>query len=219
MIHLSGIPVILCILVLMAGVQVGDVQNTCRRRATGIIGLNILLEGGFPEGTIIMVHGTAVAGVDLAARHFCHGYPEEAGSYLVTEDIIDQQPPDAKMNPEMYLGQMTGKRVVIDSLSAIIERYGIEQTLFLLSMAKDEIREKHANLMFIVYSGIHMPMDMTRIMRLADIVIVFETKIQQSEIQRTLAVQKIRGIAAPRRLLPFIITENGIEASTTSRVV
>ena len=34
-----------------------------------------------------------------------------------------------------------------------------------------------------------------------------------------MAVQKIRGVATPRRLLPFIITDSGIEASTTSRVV
>ena len=41
----------------------------------------------------------------------------------------------------------------------------------------------------------------------------------QTEIERTLAVHKIRDSAAPQRLLPFIITERGIEASTTSRVV
>jgi KaiC/GvpD/RAD55 family RecA-like ATPase len=62
-------------------------------------------------------------------------------------------------------------------------------------------------------------MDMTRIMRVADVVIEFKTEIMQAEIQRTLAVQKIRGGAVPRRMLPFIITDNGIEASTTSRVV
>jgi hypothetical protein len=31
--------------------------------------------------------------------------------------------------------------------------------------------------------------------------------------------QKIKGAATPQRLLPFIITDKGIEASTTSRVV
>jgi KaiC/GvpD/RAD55 family RecA-like ATPase len=219
MIHVFGTPVIICITVLLAAVQVEGDHDDCRRRPTGIVGLNILLEGGFPEGTIIMVHGTAIAGVDLAARHFCYGHPDEVGSYLVPEEIIDGQPPDAKMNPEQYLTRMTGKRVVIDSLSAIIEQYGIDRTLFLLALAKDDIRKKRANLMFIVYSGIHMPMDMTKIMRAADVVIEFKTTIQQSEIQRTLAVQKIRGTAVPRHLLPFIITENGIEASTTSRVV
>ena len=64
-----------------------------------------------------------------------------------------------------------------------------------------------------------MPIEMTRIMRSADIVIEYKTEISQSDIERTLAVQKIKGAAAPQRLLPFIITDKGIEASTTSRVV
>ena len=73
--------------------------------------------------------------------------------------------------------------------------------------------------MFIVFTGIHSPMEMTRLMRAADVVIEFRNSVQQAEIERTLAVQKIRDAAAPQRLLPFIITEKGIEASTTSRVV
>ena len=190
-----------------------------RRRSTGIVGLNLLLEGGFPEGTLIMVHGTAVAGVDLAARHFCDGSPEEAGMYVIPEEMIEAAGPDDKMDPALLLGRMNGSRVVVDSLSAVIERYGIEQTLFLLGLAKDQVREKNGNLMFVVYSDVHTPMDMTRIMRVADVVIEFKTEIMQAEIQRTLAVQKIRGGAVPRRMLPFIITDNGIEASTTSRVV
>ena len=210
---------LICLLALMEVAGLPPVPGQVRKRSTGIVGLNILLEGGFPEGSLIMVHGTAVAGVDLAAQHFCHGHEEEAGTYIVPEDLIEAAGPDAKMNPAMLLAQMGGTRIVVDSLSAIIEQYGIEQTLFLLSLMKDEIRRNKANLMFIVYSGVHSPMEMTRIMRVADVVIEFRTQVQQAEIARTLAVQKIKGAAVPRRLLPFIITDNGIEASTTQRVV
>ena len=73
--------------------------------------------------------------------------------------------------------------------------------------------------MFVVYTGIHTPMEMTRILRVADIAIEFRTDVHQADIERTLAVHKIRDAAAPQRLLPFIITDRGIEASTTSRVV
>jgi hypothetical protein len=45
------------------------------------------------------------------------------------------------------------------------------------------------------------------------------TETSQNEMQRFLAVQKIKDAAAPVRMLPFIITDKGIEASTTSRVV
>jgi KaiC/GvpD/RAD55 family RecA-like ATPase len=125
----------------------------------------------------------------------------------------------SEMHPEMYIPQMIGGRIVVDSLSTIIARYGIDGALKFLRLAREEVRKRGANLMFVVYTGIHTPMEMTRIMRAADVVIEYKIDVHQSEIERTLAVHKIKDAAAPQRLLPFIITEKGIEASTTSRVV
>jgi KaiC/GvpD/RAD55 family RecA-like ATPase len=210
---------LICLFALMEVTVVQSLLSGVRKRSTGIVGLNLLLEGGFPEGALIMVHGTAVAGVDLAARHFCDGNPDEAGTYVAPEKIIEDEGMDAKMNPALLLQKMSGQRIVVDFLSAILERYGIEQTLFLLTQIKEDLKKNNANLMFILYSGVHTPMEMTRIMRLADVVIEFKTEVEQSEIARTLSVQKIKGGAVPRQLLPFIITDTGIEASTTSRVV
>jgi KaiC/GvpD/RAD55 family RecA-like ATPase len=125
----------------------------------------------------------------------------------------------SELHPEMYMTQMAGGRIVVDSLSTIIIRYGIEEALKFLRMAREDMRKRGSNIMFVVYSGIHEPVEMTRIMRAADIVIEFGTEVHQAEIERTLSVQKMKDGASPRRLLPFIITDNGIEASTTSRVV
>jgi KaiC/GvpD/RAD55 family RecA-like ATPase len=210
---------LICLFALMEVTGLPLLSSVVRKRPTGIVGLNLLLEGGFPEGTLIMVHGTAVAGVDLAARHFCDCNPDEAGTYVAPEKIIEEEGLNAKMNPALLLQKMSGQRIVVDSLSAILERYGIERTLFLLTLIKDDLKKNNANLMFILYSGVHTPMEMTRIMRVSDVVIEFKTEIEQAEIARTLAVQKIKGSAVPQRLLPFIITDSGIEASTTSRVV
>ncbi|MCK9580272.1 MAG: hypothetical protein M0Q92_07455 [Methanoregula sp.] len=210
---------LICLIAVMEAASTPAVTCGVRKRATGIVGLNLLLDGGFPEGTLIMVHGTAVAGVDLAAQHFCNCSEDETGTYITPEEMIEEAGPQARMNPAILLEQMKGNRIVVDSLSAIIQQYGIEQTLFLLSLVKEEVKKNNANLMFIVYSGVHTPMEMTRVMRVADVVIEFKTQVQQSEIARTLAVQKIKGSAVPHRLLPFIITDHGIEAATTSRVV
>jgi KaiC/GvpD/RAD55 family RecA-like ATPase len=190
-----------------------------KKRSTGIVGLNLLLDGGFPEGTIIMMYGTPLAGVDLAAMQFWNVEGEE-GTYLMNDGDVETGMLDAaETHPEMYLPQMIGGRIVVDSLSTIIIKYGIDSALKFLRLARDEMRKRDANLMFIVYSNVHTPVEMTRIMRAADLVIELKTEIHQSEIERTLAVHKIRDAAAPQRLLPFIITEHGIEASTTSRVV
>jgi KaiC/GvpD/RAD55 family RecA-like ATPase len=202
--------------------RIQDIAITGRskRRTTGIVGLNLLLDGGFPEGTLVMVYGTPVAGLDLAALQFWKAEGGEEGTYFMNDGDVDVGMIDATdMHPEMYLTQMAGGRIIVDSLSAIVLKYGIDGALKFLRLAREEMRKRGANLMFIVYTGIHSPMEMTRLMRAADVVIEFRTNVQQAEIERTLAVQKIKDAAAPQRLLPFIITEKGIEASTTSRVV
>jgi KaiC/GvpD/RAD55 family RecA-like ATPase len=201
--------------------QIVDVPIAGRpkKRSTGIIGLNLLLDGGFPEGAIIMVYGTPLAGVDLAAMQFWKVEGEE-GTYLMNDGDVETGMVDAgDLHPDMYLPQMIGGRIVIDSLSTIIIRYGIDTALKFLRVSREEMRKRGANLLFVVYTNIHSPVEMTRIMRASDLVIEFKTDVSQSEIERTLAVHKIRDAAAPQRLLPFIITEHGIEASTTSRVV
>jgi KaiC/GvpD/RAD55 family RecA-like ATPase len=195
------------------------VSERPKKRSTGIVGLNLLLDGGFPVGTTIMVYGTPLAGVDLAASQFWKVDGEE-GTYLMNDGDVESGMIDAsELHPEMYMTQMAGGRIVVDSLSTIIIKYGIEEALKFLRLAREEMRKRGANIMFVVYSGIHEPVEMTRIMRAADIVIEFGSEVHQAEIERTLAVQKMKEGASPRRLLPFIITDNGIEASTTSRVV
>ena len=59
-----------------------------KKRTTGIVGLNLLLDGGFPEGTIIMVYGTPLAGVDLAALQFWKVEGEE-GTYLMNDGDVE----------------------------------------------------------------------------------------------------------------------------------
>jgi KaiC/GvpD/RAD55 family RecA-like ATPase len=191
-----------------------------KRRTTGIVGLNLLLDGGFPEGSLIMIYGTPVAGVDLAANQFWKAEEGEEGTYLMNDGDVDIGMIDAtEMHPDLYLTQMAGSRIVVDSLSTIIVKYGIDVALKFLRHSREEMKKRNANMVFVVYTGIHLPIEMTRIQRSADIVIEFKTEISQSDIMRTLAVQKIKDAAAPQRLLPFIITDKGIEASTTSRVV
>jgi len=51
------------------------------------------------------------------------------------------------------------------------------------------------------------------------VVIELKEVIIMNEIERQLAVHKVRNSEVPRRLIPYNITEKGIELSTTSRVV
>ena len=201
-------------------IQDMPVSTRAKKRTTGIVGLNLLLDGGFPEGTLVMIYGTPLAGVDLAAHQFWKAEEGEEGSYLMNDGDVEVGMIDATdMHPDLYLTQMAGSRIVVDSLSTMIVKYGIDIALKFLRHAREEMRKRKANMLFVVYTDIHVPIEMTRIMRAADLVIEFKTDVHQAEIERTLAVHKIKDAAAPQRLLPFIITDRGIEASTTSRVV
>jgi len=191
-----------------------------RRRSSGIVGLNLLLDGGFPTGTLIMIYGSPTDGIDIAAKQFWRTEGEEVGTYLVNDSDPEVGMIDVgEVHPTMYQDWLVGDRMVIDSISSLVLKYGIDGTLQFLRQAREEIRQTNANIMFLAYTGVHAPIEMTRLMRISDIVIEFKTEVSQAEILRTLAVQKIRKAAAPQRLLPFIITDNGVEASTTSRVV
>ena len=195
------------------------ISGKTKKRSTGITGLNLLLDGGYPAGTIIMLYGTPVSGIDVAAQQFWKVEGEE-GTYLITDGDPDIGMVDVSdHHPEMYLPQMAGAKIVVDSLSPVIIKYGIDAALQFLKLAREEIRKRDANLMILVYTGIHSPMEMTRLMRAADIVIEFTQVSSQNEVERLLAVQKIRDSGVPGRMLPFSITDHGIEASTTSRVV
>jgi KaiC/GvpD/RAD55 family RecA-like ATPase len=195
------------------------ISGKTKKRSTGITGLNLLLDGGYPAGTIIMLYGTPVSGIDVAAQQFWKVEGEE-GSYLITDGDPDIGMVEvSEHHPEMYLPQMAGGKIVVDSLSPVIIKYGIDAALQFLKLAREEVRKRDANLMILVYTGIHSPMEMTRLMRAADIVIEFTQVSSQNEVERLLAVQKIRDSAVPGRMLPFSITDHGIEASTTSRVV
>jgi KaiC/GvpD/RAD55 family RecA-like ATPase len=196
------------------------ISGKVKKRSTGIVGLNLLLDGGFPEGTLVMIYGTPVSGLDLAAMQFWKAEGGEEGTYFMNDGDVEVGMVDATdLHPGMYATQMAGSRIVVDSLSTIIVKYGVDEALKFLRQSREEMKKRGANLMFVVYTGIHTEMEMTRIMRMADVIIEYKTTVQQAEIERTLAVQKIKDAAAPTRLLPFIITDKGIEASTTQRVV
>jgi len=190
-----------------------------KKRATGITGLNLLLDGGFPMGTTILVYGSATSGLELMARQFTQ-VPGEEGTYLINDGEADEEMTDiSDRHPEMYLPEMIGGRIAIDSLSTILMNYGAEATLKFMRLAREAVKQRGANAMFLLYTGIHPPVEMTRLMRAADICIELTYSINMNEIERSLIVHKLAGGRVPQRVLPFIITESGIEASTTSRVV
>ncbi|MDH7593442.1 MAG: ATPase domain-containing protein [Methanomicrobiales archaeon] len=192
-----------------------------KRRSTGIGGLDFLMDGGFPSGESIVVYGTPLTGVDLMARQFWQPPDiQEAGSYLMLEGEPIEGMIDARKIPLEELSRhMKGQRIVIDSLSRFIVKEGIERVLEFVKNDVRSILENDANVMMVLYSNVHPPMEEYLIMRATDIFVELRENILGNEIERTFVIHRIKGAAAPQRVTPFLISERGLELSTTTRVV
>ncbi len=188
--------------------------------SSGIAGLDFQLDGGFPKGRSIVVSGNALCGSDLIARQFWKVDKSGGSSYIMLDGIADEGMTDARnMDFDEITASIKGERVVIDSLSTIIARFGIEKAVYLLNEGTKELRANGADVMFILYEGVHSVTEMSYICRNAGIFILLSEILHGNEIERTLSVRKMSGCEIPKRAYPYNIVANGIELSTTERVV
>lgn len=189
------------------------------KRSTGIAGLDLTMDGGYLQGTSIVILGTPLSGIDHMARQFW-SVERDSASYLMIDGEIEPGMSDARdITPQNLLTECKGDRVVVDSLSSIILRYGFDEGISCMASAKEEVCSRNGNIMFILYAELHKTQEEIRILRMADVVVELKEVIFMNEIERQLAVHKVKNMAVPKRLIPFNITEKGIELSTTSRVV
>ncbi|WP_265580092.1 RAD55 family ATPase [Methanofollis aquaemaris] len=192
-------------------------------RSTGLIGLDLALEGGIPRGSVIIVAGTPTDGLDLFGIQFWRGGEEEtetSGSYLMIDDEPSEKMYDARkvMNIDMpAIAQ--GERVVLDSLSTIILRDGVGAALELIRELKKKARAEGSNILLLLYKGVHTREEEIRLTRAADGYIELLQRIAGSEVERMLGIFKMHGLNIPNQLVPYNILDDGLELSTTKRVV
>ena len=193
-------------------------ETAPEKRSTGIPSLDHVLSGGFLKGTSIVIFGTALSGIELLARQFWQ--QDGNGSYFITDAEPIQGMIDARtVSLEKYLELGRGERIVVDSLSSVILKYGIDTAMKFLSLCAKDTEKRKSNYLFLVYKGLHTPVEEMRINRAADTVFEFRDEVEGVEVSHALIIHKIKGMAVPNRAIPVLIMENGLEISTTSRVV
>jgi len=123
------------------------------------------------------------------------------------------------MDAVTLAGAMQGERIVVDSLSTLIADRGINAaTRFVLEDTRG-IVDSGATIVYLLYTGLHSPLEEARMMRAADIFITLRHQVHGNEFERTLAIEKLKGADVPQRVIPYHIIARGLELSTTSRVV
>ncbi len=206
-------------------VDIEEVEiNGHKKISTGIIGLDYQLGGGFPEGSIIILQGSAVSGIERIAEQFWKADVETTGGddswYLISDSS-----PSVGMTPvnpdEMgdALSEMPGKRYVVDSLSSVIRKEGVDAAISLIKNYGGMITQGGGAILFLLYDGVHPPEDEIAVIRYADVYIHLIDERHGNEIERKMEIAKLKNANVPGRLFPYNITEEGIDLSTTARVV
>lgn len=189
------------------------------RRSTGIAGLDLALDGGFPPSTRIIIFGAPLSGLELLAQQFWQS-ENQSGSYLMLDTVPEEGMTDAQgMDTAALVEAMQGERVIVDSLSTLILKQGIDAAVEFVLEDTRGIVEQGATVVYLLYTGLHSPLEEARIMRAADIFITLRHQVHGNEFERTLAIEKYRGANVPQRVIPYHIVAKGLELSTTSRVV
>ncbi|MDD3857418.1 MAG: hypothetical protein PHP43_05140 [Methanoculleus sp.] len=189
------------------------------KRSTGIAGLDLALDGGFSPGTRIVIAGSPLSGLELLAQQFWQE-GEGAGAYLMLDTAPGEHMIDARgMDPAAMAAAMTGEKVVVDSLSTLVAAWGIDTAVRFVLEETRPIVEGGANIVYLVYTGVHGPAEEARIMRAADVFISLRQQVHGNEFERTLAIEKLKDSDVPQRVVPYHIVAEGLELSTTSRVV
>jgi KaiC/GvpD/RAD55 family RecA-like ATPase len=188
------------------------------KRSTGIAGLDLALDGGFPAGARIVISGSPLSGLEILARQFWQE-GGRAGAYLMLDALPADEMVDARgMSLEEMVAAMTGERNIVDSLSTLVATLGIEAAIRLVVEDTSALIGEGSTIVYLLYTNLHTPSEETRIMRAADIFITLRQEIHGNEVERTLAIEKFRDGDVPRRVIPYNIMAEGIEVSTTSRV-
>jgi len=189
------------------------------KRSTGIAGLDLALDGGFSPGTRIVIAGSPLSGLELLAQQFWQE-GEGAGAYLMLDTAPGENMIDARgMDPAAMAAAMAGEKIVVDSLSTLVAAWGIDTVVRFVLEETRPIVEGGANIVYLVYTGVHSPAEEARIMRAADVFISLRQQVHGNEFERTLAIEKLKGSDVPQRVIPYHIIAEGLELSTTSRVV
>ncbi|HWQ67728.1 MAG TPA: hypothetical protein VN372_12785 [Methanospirillum sp.] len=201
----------------------GDIKPTIKaykgKSSSGIGGLDLALDGGFAPGTSVLVIGSATSGIDRFARQFW-GISSESRRYFMIDGFVERGMTEGKaLSPETIFNDFGGVGFVIDSLSTLIVKYGIESVLNGVISCRTVIHTSKDHAFYLLYKGLHDRYDEILLLRICDVVIELHEEVHGNELLRALEVKKITGMQPPGRVLPFLVTEKGIELSTTSRVV
>lgn len=127
----------------------------------------------------------------------------------VTEDVVERILAEKHDRPF---------RVIIESVSAAIQTYGLEPTMAMLRQLAGVVQKLGGTSCFLLIKGLHGQATEIGLRHLADGVIEFGIDRQGFGLYSYISISKMRGVPDATRLLLYKETEKGLWLESTRRV-
>lgn len=110
-------------------------------------------------------------------------------------------------------------RCVIDSLSSLFRTENPEDVIDLFEIIQMAARKYGGIYFFILDRGVHDEQLVNTLLYLADGIFDFTTRERGSELEHVMRIQKLRNMIFSTKLIPYIISEEGLVVETTERII
>ncbi len=110
-------------------------------------------------------------------------------------------------------------RCVIDSLSSLFRTENPEEVIDLYEIIQMAARKYGGIYFFILDKGVHEEHLVNTLLYLADGIFDFTTRERGSELEHVMRIQKLRNMIFSTKLIPYIISEEGLVVETTERII
>lgn len=115
--------------------------------------------------------------------------------------------------------KVTQIRVVVDSLSALFRTENPEDVVDLFEIIQMAARKSGGIYLFILDRGVHEERLVNMLLYLTDGIFDFSTRERGSELEHVMRIQKLRNMIFSTKLIPYIISEEGVVVETTERII
>jgi KaiC/GvpD/RAD55 family RecA-like ATPase len=120
-----------------------------------------------------------------------------------------------------YIKKTTDKkcRGIVDSFSYLLRVNEFEMIVDLFETIQLTIKKYGGVYLFLIVEGMHEENVLSTIYHMADGVLQFRVNERGSKIERYMKILKLKRTIYSSRLIPYRITEKGIELETTERIL
>jgi KaiC/GvpD/RAD55 family RecA-like ATPase len=115
--------------------------------------------------------------------------------------------------------RVTQLRCVIDSLSSLFRTENPEDVIDLFEIIQIAARNYGGIYFFILDKGMHEERQVNTLLYLADGIFDFSTRERGSELEHVMRIQKLKNMIFSTKLIPYIISEDGLVVETTERII